>query len=57
MPFNPLLPCDLRLGFHTDLYVAFRQRGRVQQVHVQVKNAVARPFFWLDDTAVRLKVK
>jgi hypothetical protein len=49
MPFHQLLPPDNRLSFHTELYLAFRERGRLQQIQVQVNNAIVQPAFWLDD--------
>lgn len=49
MPFHQLLPPDNRLAFHTELYLAFRKRGRLQQIQVQVNNAIVQPAFWLDD--------
>jgi hypothetical protein len=49
MPFHQLLPPDNRLAFHTELYLAFRERGRLQQIQVQVNNAIVQPAFWLDD--------
>jgi hypothetical protein len=48
MPFNVLQP-ENRRSFHTALYLAFRQRGQVQEINVQVIGAIANPYIWLDD--------